>query len=106
MKPIAAPPPLTPDALRIEEALQRSAPLALLRERMRESNRRFEAVARHLPASLVAHVKAGPLDDAGWSLLVANASVASKLRQLQPRLEGALRIAGWASCVIRIKVMA
>ena len=38
------------------------------------------------------------------SLLAANASVAAKLRQLQPRLEECLRQRGWGVSSIRIKV--
>jgi len=56
------------------------------------------------PAALAAHVKPGPVDDAGWSLLAANASVAAKLRQLQPRLEDVLRERGWPVSAIRVKV--
>ena len=98
------PRPLTPNALRIEEALGRSAPLAKLQQLMRDSQARFEAVRPCLPAALAAHVKPGPVDGEGWSLLAANASVASKLRQLQPRLEDALRARGWQVTAIRIKV--
>jgi len=98
------PPPVTPNALRLDEALGRSAPLALLRERLRDSNARFEAIRAALPAALVAHVRAGPVDEQGWSLLAANPSVAAKLRQIQPRLEGVLQAKGWHSSPIRIKV--
>jgi hypothetical protein len=98
------PPPVTPNALRIEEALDRSAPLARLHQLMRESNARFEAVRHVLPAALAAHVKPGPLDGEGWSLLAANAAVAAKLRQLQPRLEDALKQREWQVTAIRIKV--
>ena len=38
-------------------------------------------------AALMASVQPGPLDEDGWSLLVANAAVAAKLRHLLPRLE-------------------
>jgi hypothetical protein len=98
------PPPVTPNALRIEEALNRSPPLARLQQLLRESNARLEAIRPVLPAALAAHVKPGPLDGEGWSLLVANASVAAKLRQLQPRLEEALKQRGWQVTSIRIKV--
>ena len=47
---------------------------------------------------------AGPVDENGWSLLAANAAVAAKLRQLQPRLEDLLRERGWAVSAIRVKV--
>ena len=96
--------PMTPDALRMEQALQLSAPLARLRERMRDSNDRFEAIRSSLPAAMAAHVKPGPVDETGWSLLAANAAVAAKLRQLQPRLEEIVREKGWAVSTIRVKV--
>jgi len=98
------PSPVTPDALRIEQALQQSAPLARLQGLLRDSNARFEAIRPGLPAALCPHVKPGPVDETGWSLLAANASVAAKLRQLQPRLEEMLRERGWQVSAIRVKV--
>ncbi len=95
---------MTPNALTIETALNRSAPLAHLQKLLRESNARFDAIRSVLPASLVPHVRPGPVDDQGWSLLAGNASVAAKLRQLQPRLEDRLREGGWQVSAIRIKV--
>ena len=103
-KPHSRPTPVTPDALRIEQALQQSAPLARLRELMRELLERFDAIRPALPAPLAQHVRPGPVDDAGWSLLAANAAVAAKLRQLQPRLEEILRERGWQVSAIRVKV--
>lgn len=97
-------PPVTPNALSIDQALGRSAPLVHLQRLLQESNARFEAVRTSLPPALVPHVKPGPVDDEGWSLLAANSAVASKLRQLQPRLEQALRARGWQVTSIRIKV--
>jgi hypothetical protein len=95
---------MTPDALRLEQALQLSAPLARLRHRVEDSNARFEAIRSCLPPAMAAHVKPGPVDEQGWSLLAANASVAAKLRQLQPRLEEILRERGWTVSTIRVKV--
>jgi len=98
------PQPLVPDSLPIADALQRSAPLAQLRLRLQDSNARFAAIHALLPAALAPHVKPGPVDDDGWSLLAANASVAAKLRQLQPRLEESLSQRGWQISVIRIRI--
>lgn len=98
------PPPLVPDSMPVAEALRRSAPLAALRERLKESNERFEAIRASLPAGLATHVAPGPVDAEGWSLLVANASVAAKLRQIRPRLEAILQQRGWQVSAIRIKV--
>lgn len=98
------PAPVTPDAMRLQQALQHSESMARLMQLMRESTARFEAIRGSLPAPLLLHVKPGPVDDTGWSLLAANASVAAKLRQLQPRLEAVLLEGGWASSVIRVRV--
>jgi hypothetical protein len=95
---------MTPDALRLQQALQMSAPLARLRQRIDESNARFDAIRGSLPAAMAAHVKPGPVDEQGWSLLAANAAVAAKLRQLQPRLEAIVRERGWTVNTIRVKV--
>ena len=105
-KPPAAVTPSVPNAMRIDEVLLRSAPLAQLRERLRDSTARFEAIRDRLPAAMVPHVQPGPVDDLGWSLLVANAAVAAKLRQSVPRLEEALKARGWQNTTIRIKVQA
>jgi hypothetical protein len=91
-------------ALGIADALQASAPLARLGERMRLSNALLAAAGPAIPAGLAAHVRAGPVDDEGWSLLCANASVAAKLRQLVPHLEQRLKDAGHAVAAIRVKV--
>jgi hypothetical protein len=88
----------------IAEALRSSGPLGRLAERMRQSNAALAAVRPLLPAALAAHVRAGPIDEAGWSLLCANAGVAAKLRQLVPRLEQLLRENGLAVASIRVKV--
>ncbi len=90
--------------MRIDKVLLRSSPLAQLRERLRDSAARFEAVRACLPAAMVPHVQPGPVDELGWSLLAANAAVAAKLRQCVPRLEEALKARGWDNTTIRIKV--
>jgi hypothetical protein len=98
-------PPITPSALRLGDALGRSAPLALLQKRLHDSNARFETLRPMLPPGLLAHVKPGPLDAEGWTLLAANTAVAAKLRQLQPRLVETLRDHGWPDGSLRIKVL-
>jgi hypothetical protein len=100
------PTPATPGALKIGAALDGSEPLARLRDALRDSNARFEAVRPLLPPALVAHVRPGPVDAKGWSLLAANAGVAAKLRHLRPLLEDELRAAGWLAPTVRIKVLA
>ena len=93
-----------PLAQPIARALESSAALARLGERMRESNARHAAIREALPEGLRAHVKPGPVDETGWSLLAANAAVAAKLRQLVPLLEAALREQGFQAIPTRIRV--
>lgn len=90
--------------LPIADALRASEPLGRLTERLRRSNAMFAAIRGLLPPALTAHVLAGPADDAGWSLLCANAAVAAKLRQLVPHLEQQLRESGHACAAVRVKV--
>jgi hypothetical protein len=100
----AKPPPLVPDSLTVAEALKRSTPLAQLRARLQDSKDRFDAIRPALPDMLARSVAPGPVDEEGWALLAANASVAAKLRQLKPRLEDILRQRGWQVSSIRIRV--
>ena len=95
---------MTPDPLRIEEAISRSTPLARLQHLLKESQARLAVVRSVVPSALGAHLKPGPLDEDGWTLLVANAAVASKLRQLLPRIQDALRARGLQVTAIRIRV--
>lgn len=86
-------------------ALSASAPLARLGERLRESSAMLTSVRSALPAALLAGVRAGPLDESGWSLLVAHAGAAAKLRQLVPHIEALLADRGHAVTSVRIKVL-
>lgn len=96
---------VVPAAVPIDDAIRGSAPLLRLRERLDGSRRRFDAIQDLLPGALAAQVAAGPLDDAGWTLVAANAAAAAKLRQLLPRLEQRLDERGWpANGAIRVHV--
>jgi hypothetical protein len=97
--------PITPPALQMSRALDGSTSLAMLMQAMRDSNARFEVLRPMLPGAMARHVKPGPLDEHGWSLLIANAAIAAKLRHLAPRLEAALDDAGWPPCPIRLRIM-
>jgi len=97
-------PPGVPNALRLDEALRRSAPLARLQQLLQESKARFEAIRPALPAALAASVAPGPINEDAWTLLAANSSAAAKLRQLRPRLETVLRERGWEPSSIQVKV--
>lgn len=99
-----APGPLVPAALGIGDALDRSSPLRLLRERLVDSRARFDAVRDLLPTPLAAHVRPGPVDDSGWTLLAASTAVAAKLRQLLPRIEQRLVERGWQVSATKVRV--
>ena len=102
-RPVA---PAVPNALPLNEALQRSVPLADLRRRLQQSTLCLETIRCVLPPGLIPHVRSGPYDTDGWTLLAANAAVAAKLKQLKPRLEQTLAAAGCTTQPIRIKVVA
>jgi hypothetical protein len=95
-----------PQALPIRQALDQSAPLAKLVQRLRESQGRHVAIEPVLPPALRRSVRAGPVDEEGWTLLAANAAVAAKLRHLLPLLAQRLADEGWAALPIRVKVQA
>ena len=96
--------PAVPDVPKVDRALKRSEPLASLMQRLRASQDCLEAVRSVLPPSLAAHVKAGPLDEDGWTLLAANSAVSAKLRQWQPRLIEVLAARGLKVTSIRVRV--
>jgi hypothetical protein len=87
-------------------ALDQSTPLGLLLQRLEESRARFAAIEEQLPASLRTEVRPGPLDEAGWSLLVPGGAAAAKLRQLLPALQAAMDRQGWPPRPIRVRVLA
>ncbi len=93
---VPAPTPVA-SALRAHESLVR------LGERLEASRRCLRVIAPALPASLTPSIQPGPIDEDGWSLLVANAAVAAKLRHLLPRLEALLAQSGLPGR-IRIKL--
>jgi hypothetical protein len=99
------PPPNAPaGTLALGAALDRSEPLARLLERARESRARFAVVAALLPDGLRDAVRAGPLDEDGWSLLAAHGAAAAKLRQWLPKLEAALAEQGWPQRPIKVRI--
>ena len=81
----------TPNTLPLSDALDRSEPLTGLLRRMQDSRGRLDTVAALLPETLRPAVRPGPLDEAGWVLLVGDSAAAAKLRQLMPALEAALQ---------------
>lgn len=83
-----------PEPMPLAQALRAHEGLARLGERLEASRRRLRVITPALPGTLLASIQPGPIDEDGWSLLVANAAVAAKLRQLLPRLEALLAQAG------------
>lgn len=89
----------------VAAALGRSEPLTSLLQRMQASKARLDAIVPLFPPGLTDGIRAGPLDDSAWVLLVSNAAAAAKLRQMLPTLEAALREHGWPGPPIKIKVL-
>lgn len=88
----------------LEQAVGAAPSLAALQQRVRESQRCLDMVRHLIPAGLRQHVKAGPLEETQWCLLVASAAASTKLRQLLPVLQAALTRGGAQVSAIRIKV--
>jgi hypothetical protein len=88
----------------LDAALRASEPLAGLLQRVRQSQALLDTIKPLLPPPLRPLVQAGPLDDAGWSLLVANSAAAAKLRQMLPQLQAELQHHGQLVAEIRLRV--
>ena len=97
--------PLPSSTVTISGALAGSEALTSLVQRMRASQARLDAVLPLLPPAMRGHVKAGPIDDAGWTLLASSNAVSAKLRQMTPALEAHLRTQGWAGPPVRVKLL-
>lgn len=95
---------VVPLARPIAASLSGDDSLANLMARVRASQARLDALADVLPGLLRQHLRAGPLDDEGWTILAANSAVASKLRHLLPTLVETLVAKGWQATSIRVKV--
>lgn len=91
-------------AFTLLQASEESPTLAGLMARARESQARLAAIAPLLPPALRATVTAGPVEEGEWCLLVDGNAVAAKLRQMVPMLLARLRVQGWDTRGIRIKV--
>ncbi len=85
-------------------ALRGSEPLVGLLQRVRQSQALLDILTPLLPEPLRPLVQAGPLDEAGWSLLVANSAAAAKLRQMLPQLQAELQHHGKPVAEIRLRV--
>jgi hypothetical protein len=96
--------PSVPLGMPLARALENNDSIANLTRRLAESNARYDAACVHLPEALRAQVRAGPIDDDGWSLLASNAAAAAKLRHLLPRLADTLHEQGWPDLPIRVHI--
>ena len=95
---------MVPDVPPVKRALERASPLSSLMQRLQRSQACLEAVKEVLPPALAAQLQAGPLDDEGWTLLVASSAASAKLRQSLPHLHEALAAKGLKVNAIRVKV--
>lgn len=86
------------------EASQDSPALARLIDLASESAARLKAIELLIPNSLRLAVKAGPIEEQVWCLILENNAVASKIRQLLPAFESHLRTKGLEVNSIRLKV--
>lgn len=86
-------------------AITQSASLASLLDVHRRSVHYLDAIQSVLPAGLGPQIKAGPIDEDGWCLLVQHNAAGAKLRQLLPSITAHLRAKGFPVNQIRIKVM-
>ena len=85
--------------------LREDQSLAALGHRMARSHACLAAVLPVVPATLRPHLMAGPWDDQGWTLLTRQAAALTKLRQLAPLMEQALRDQGLAVPRLRLNAL-
>lgn len=90
--------------LSLEQAVGEAPSLAALQERIQASQRCLQQVSALIPATLRQHVKAGPIQENEWCILVGSASASTKLRQLLPAMLQVLAQNGAQVNAIRIKV--
>lgn len=88
----------------LHQATEASPTLARLAQLGRDSVARLQAVTPLIPSSLRPAVKAGPIEGGTWCLLLDNNATAAKMRQLLPALLAHLRVKGWDTTSIRLKV--
>ena len=92
-------------AITVHQAVENAPSLARLTELILESNNRFKAIESLIPESLRLVIKAGPIDDKSWCLLVGSNAAAAKIRQLIPLIEARLLERGWEVNTIRLKIL-
>jgi len=100
-RPVFKPPSGTP----VMTAIAQSSSLAGLLQLQKQSAHYLSCIQSVLPAGLGAQIKAGPIDENGWCLLVQHNAAGAKLRQLLPVISVHLRTQGHPVHQIRVKVM-
>ena len=70
-----------------------------------QSQGRFKKISHLLPKHTGRSIQPGPIDDSGWCLLVTNAAIAAKLRQVLPDIEKVLAADGAQPPKVRIKMI-
>jgi hypothetical protein len=86
-------------------AMAESVTLSSLMQISRQSQACLAAIQPLLPPGLAGLIKAGPVDEQGWCLLVPHNAAGAKLRQLVPALTAHLRSHNLPIDQIRVKVM-
>ena len=92
-------------ALAFNDALGESPTMQKLGALINQSQSQLQSIAHLLPKSSGRGIQAGPIDENGWCLLVSNAAIASKLRQLIPDIERHLLSLGAQPAKVRIKIL-
>ena len=92
-------------AVTVEQAANEAPSLASLVALTRESTARYQLVEFLIPPMLRASIKPGPIDGDQWCLLVANNACAAKMKQLLPAMAAHLRVKGYPTADIRLKIL-
>lgn len=90
----------------VNQAVENSSTLAQLSRLLQESSNRLQTIKPIIPPALHSHIKAGPLDEKSWCLVVNSSATATKVKQLLPNIEACLRTEGWPALTIRLKIAA
>lgn len=88
----------------VDEAIENAPTLAELIQRAQLSKQYLFTTLEILPRALHATLQAGPVEGTQWCLIASNNAVASKLKQLLPRILNHLQNNGSPITHIRIKV--
>ena len=99
------PPPSSTKHTGVMDAIEQSDTLAGMLALHQKSTLYLRAVESVLPPGFSQQIKAGPIEDDSWCLLVTHNAAAAKLRQMLPSLSAHLRSKGHNVQTIRIRVI-